>query len=146
MAVQTFDVKPLRGMVAEGKFQTELNRRGSHWFKSDAIPYNGDTSNILFRLPPNTLVVSAFVSVETAFDASGTSAAATGTLIINDTGTKTIFDSNLVAIQVAGLHPSTDSYLVGDAGGNVEFQLDPGTTTKGSLRVYVEVVQLETLL
>jgi hypothetical protein len=149
MAIQTRDIKPVKGEFNIGAQQTEKNRRSSHWYKSDLISVGGDTSNTLFRLPNNCIVVGGFVSVETAFDASGTSTAATATVTVtNSTGTETIYDAANTGLQSTGLHPATGFAIVSDTGGApvALFLYDPGTTTGGAARVYLEVVHLDDLL
>lgn len=141
------NVTPIKGAIFKGDLQTERERRSSQWYKSDAIGISGDTAQNLFRLPPNTLVVGGFVRVDTAFDASGTSTAATVTLTItNDTGTETIFDAANVALQSTGFKPCTNAALVPADGGMAAISFDPATSAGGSFRVYLEVVELNELL
>lgn len=150
MAVQTFDIRPASPQIGYGEdVEAKAERREGRWYKSDAVAFGGDTSNVLFRLPANSIVVGAFIAVETAFDASGTSAAATATVTVtNSTGSETIYDAANTGLQSSGLHPATAFCVISDtaAAPVVTLLLDPGTTTAGSVRVYIEVVQLEALL
>jgi hypothetical protein len=147
MAIVTKYVKPF-APVYKGAGQTEINQRGSQWYKSESIAFGGDTTNTVFVLPAGCLVVDGFVMVESAFDASGTSAAATATLTINnDTGTETLFDAANVGLQSTGLKPCTLAAAgVTTTVCPVKLLMDPSTSTAGSLRVYIEVVQLDSIL
>lgn len=155
-AIQTFDIKPFRGHISPAGYrQTEFNRRESKWYKSDAVIVasgavsQGATTNTLFRLPNNCIVVGGFLSVETAFDASGTSVAASCTVTVtNGTGTETLFDAANTALQSTGLKPCTSATIVSDTTGApvATLLIDPGTSVQGTVRVYLEVVPLEDLL
>lgn len=147
MTVSAVNIRDITHDVFHGAYQTERNRREVQVFKSNAVAYTEtDTAITLFNLPANTLIVAAYVHVTTAFDASGTSAAATATLVVQDAA-QTIWDANLVGLQSTGSKLSTDIGIkVGSTGGSLQLLTTLGTTTAGQLEVYVEVVQPETLL
>jgi len=142
MAATVKNIKRVPAVVP-GAGMTEVTRRGEHWIKSDAVAY-GDTSPVLLmEVPGNVLITDAYVRVKTAFDASGTSAAATAVLTVpNDTGAETIFDSNLLALQATGFHRATGGALTPDSGGYIQLTYTAGTTTAGALEVYVAYVDL----
>lgn len=112
--------------------------------RSDPVNYNGDTAVNLFEVPGNILIRALQVNIITAFDASGTSAAATGTITVPcDTGTFTVFDAANTLLQTVTTDqykPSTNAGWIKtpDSGGFVIFSLEPGTTTAGQLEVYME--------
>jgi hypothetical protein len=112
--------------------------------RSDPVNFNSDTSVNLFEVPGNILISKLQVNIITAFEASGTSAAATGTITVPcDTGTFTVFDSNLTLLQTVTTDqylPSTNTGMIKtpDSGGYVIFLQAPGTTTAGQLEVYME--------
>jgi hypothetical protein len=103
----------------------------------------GDTGTVnLFELPGNVLVTNALVRVITAFDASGTSAAATATITMpNDTGTETLFDAANTALQSTGFKPSTAMGITPASGGFVILNYTAGTTTAGQLEVYLSYIE-----
>lgn len=148
MAITTAVVPTLAGDIARGVRQTEYNRRGSQWYKSEAIAFNGDTTNAAFSLPGDCLIIGGFVDVTAAYDASGTSTAATATITVpNDSGgTETLYDAANVGLQATGLHPATLAVAMPSSGGDVTVLLDPATSTVGSFVVYIEVVQMDSLL
>lgn len=113
--------------------------------RSDPVDYNDGTGINLFEVPGNILIKSLSINVIAAFDASGTSAAATATITVpNDTGVATVFDSNLTLLQTATDQtvylPSTNTGWIKtpDSGGYVILLLTPGTTIAGQLEVYME--------
>ncbi len=110
--------------------------------KSDAVAF-GDTSPInLIELPGNVAVLGGYVYVETAFDASGTSAAATVTLAMpNDTGTETLYDASTIGLQSTGMKAFTAWAVTPASGGYVAATYTAGTTTAGSFRIYLQYVQ-----
>lgn len=129
---------------APGAGVAEVLRRSEKWLKSDAIAFGDTTPMNLVELPGNVLITGGFVSVETAFDASGTSAAATATLTVpNATGTLVLYDAASVGLQATGLHPCTAAELVPSSGGFAIFNYTAGTTTAGQARVYLSYVTLE---
>jgi hypothetical protein len=132
--------------VPGGARATEHLRRSAEWWKSDAILYTDTTTINLFEIPGNSIVMNMYVHVTTAFDASGSSAAATATITVpNDTGTITLFDASTIMLQTTGPNWSTGEKgtVVPASGGYIIMTYTPGTTTKGQCEVYVEVVQLE---
>lgn len=121
---------------------TELIRRVPVVRKSASVTYTDTTAVNLFELPENVLVLKADVRVTTAFDASGTSAAATATITMpNDTGTETLFDSAETLLQSTGFKPSTAIGITPSSGGLVILNYTPGTTTAGALEVYLTYVE-----
>lgn len=114
--VKSFKKIPL---AVPGMGMAEFVRRGVQWIKSDSVVF-GDTSPMnLIELPGNALVVDGFVRVTTAFDASGSAAAATATLSVpNDTGTETIFDASTILLQTTGFHPVTGFAMTPASGGH----------------------------
>ena len=134
---------PNRSSVVPGPRDLQQLIRVGEWFESGQVLFSDTTSVNLIELPGNSLVVSAFVHVSTAFDASGSSAAATATLTVpNDTGgVDTIYDAANVGLQATGAHWATGVAVVPSAGGYLILAYTPGTTTAGALEVYVEVVQ-----
>lgn len=110
--------------------------------RSDPVNYNGDTSVNLFELEGGELILDIHVKVNTAFEASGTSAAATGTITVpGDTGAITVFDAGGTLLQIAttaGLAPDTVGAIdVPDSGGFVTALIAPGSTTAGQFEVYM---------
>lgn len=110
--------------------------------RSPEVLFSDTTAINLIELPPNALITNILINVTTAFDASGTSAAATGTLTVpNDTGALTVWDANLVALQSTGLISATVlNALVAASGGFLAMTYTPGTTTVGALEVYLSYV------
>jgi len=110
--------------------------------KSDAVAYS-DTSPInLIELPGNVAVLGGFVYVETAFDASGASAAATVTLAMpNSTGTETLYDASTIGLQSTGMKAFTAWAVTPASGGYIAATYTAGTGAAGSFRVYVQYVQ-----
>ncbi len=119
----------------------ELARRVPQWVKSDAVNYSDTGTVNLFEIPGNVLITNMLVRVKTAFEASGTSAAATATITIpNDTGTETIWDAANTALQSSGFKPTTGWALTPDSGGFAILTYTAGTTTAGQLEVYLSYV------
>jgi hypothetical protein len=134
-------IKPLGKAIYDSPGQTEVNRRIGQFWRSDLVEYDDTTTVNVFSIPGNVMVVGGFVQVVSAFDASGSSAAATATLTVpNDTGTETIFNAANTALQSSGLHPCTAFAITPDSGGDVALSYTAGTTTAGSLYVYLEVI------
>jgi len=141
-------------LAVPGQGMAEVVRRAAQWMKSNPIAYTESSGAInLIELPGNTVVTKALMHITTAFDASGTGAAATGTITIpNDSGTETIWDSLITKLQSSGFSPSTvDAVIVPSSGGMVIFNYTTSTSgvstnTKGSFEVYLEYVQLEDML
>lgn len=133
-----------------GEGMAEVVRRVSQWYKSDFVDFNEASGAInLFQLPGNGLFVRAYVNIETAFDASGTSAAATATITVpGDTGAVTIFDAGSVKLQSSGYTPDTGGtpLHVPSSGGYVILTYTPGTAAAGQLEVYIEYLQNDDLI
>jgi hypothetical protein len=130
-------------MHVPGQGMAEFVRRSAQWIKSDSVAYDGDTTVDLFELPGNSLVVNTLVQIQTAFDASGSAAAAAVTITVpNDTGTETVFngDSTNTLLQSTGFKAATGYALLPASGGLVQANLEPGTTTGGAFEVYMEYI------
>jgi hypothetical protein len=98
----------------------------------------------LIELPENCVLVDVKLHVNTAFDASGTSDAATAVLTVpSDTGTVAIYDAANAGLQVTGSKANTGGLFPYPlpTGGFVTLSYTPGSTTAGQLQVYVEVAQ-----
>jgi len=121
----------------------EVVRRGSQWFKSDAVLFSDTSTANLFELPGNCLVVNMFVNVTTPYDGTGTSASATATISVpNDTGTEVLFDAGAAGLTTTGFKPATGFAKVPSSGGYAILTYTANTTTAGAFEVYMEVVQL----
>lgn len=113
----------------------------------NTVAYDDTGTVNLFELPGNVWVKEANVRVTTAFDASGSSAAATATLTMpNDTGTETLFDAANTLLQASGFHPSTTMGVTPASGGYLILNYTAGTTTAGQLEVYVSYVEFDSEL
>lgn len=124
--------------LARGFGMTELIKRQPLVVKSDAVTFADTAAINLIELPGNALIINAQVRVTTAFDASGTSAAATATLTVpNDTGTETLFDAANTLLQATGFKPATTLALTPASGGYAILNLTPGTAGAGALEVYL---------
>ena len=134
-------VAPTVPSFAQGFGMTEFIKRLPITVKSDAVTFADTAAINLIELPGDVLIVDAQVRVTTAFDASGTSAAATATLTVpNDTGTEVLFDANLTLLQSTGFKPATTRALVPSSGGYAILNLTPGTAVAGQLEVYLSYV------
>lgn len=134
-----------------GYGMSELVRRVAQWSKSGAVAYTEASGAInLFELPGNSIVLRVGINVTTAFDASGSAAAATGTITIpNDTGTIVAWDALITKLQSTGWSPDTldGGTLLPSSGGMVIFNYTTSTSgtstnTKGSFECYIEYLQL----
>src|SRR5574340_1495656 len=131
MAVITKQIKKVPVSVP-GEGMAEVVRRGVRCYKNSAAYSESSGAINMFELPGNSLVTKLVVNVSTAFDASGTSAAATGTITVpNDTGTITLLDAGNTKFQSSGFIASTGAEPVKlpSSGGMVIFTYTPGTTT-----------------
>lgn len=100
----------------------------------------GDTTPILLANFPTkeVFIESVDLYVETAFDASGTSPAATLVVTIPEaTGALTILDTNLTGLQSTGLLPSSVKALTSGSGGQLSLTYTAGSTVAGAARVYM---------
>lgn len=131
-------IAPTVPNIAPGFGMTELIKRLPLAVKSDAVTFADTAAINLIELPGSALIVDAQVRVTTAFDASGTSAAATATLTVpNDTGTETLFDAANTLLQTTGFKPATTLALTPASGGYAILNLTPGTAAAGALEVYL---------
>ncbi len=103
----------------------------------------GDTGTInLFELPGNTLVTDIRVLPTTAFDASGSSAAATVTVTMPcATGTVTLYDAASTKLQLTTMTIGTVNDITPASGGLVIATYTAGTTTVGQANVYLSYIQ-----
>jgi hypothetical protein len=123
----------------------EIRRVALH--AKNNIAYTDTGTVNLFELPGNVLVKEANVRVTTAFDASGTSAAATLTITMpNDTGTETLFDAANTLLQSTGFKPSTTMAVTPSSGGYLTLNYTANTTTAGALEVYLSYVEFANAL
>jgi hypothetical protein len=135
-----------------GQGMAELVKHLQLTVKSDRVAFGGSTAITLFEVPGNILITGVKVNVTTAYDASGTSAAASATIEVpGSTGAIVAWDASLTKLQsltTAGLSPDTlaGPVLVPSSGGVITFKQEPGTTTAGVAEVYVEYVPNATLL
>lgn len=128
-------------VAVPGEGMSEFARRSAQWLKSDSFVFDDTSPANLIELPGDILVVGGFVHVTTAFDASGSAAAATATISVpNDTGTETLFDASTILLQTTGFHPVTGYALVPSSGGYLIATYTAGTTTQGALEVYLAYV------
>lgn len=108
------------------------------------MTYSDTTAVNLFELPGNVLVKEANVRVTTAFDGTGTSAAATLTITMpNDTGTETLFDAAGTLLQSTGFKPSTTMGVTPSSGGYIILNYTANTTIAGALEVYLSYVEFD---
>ncbi len=153
MTVVTKQVKNIPVHVP-GQGMAEVVRRAALWYKSAEVAYTEASGAInLFELPGNGIVLRAGVKVKTAFDASGTAAAATGTITVpNDTGTETVWDAGNTKLQSSGYSPSSiEGVKLPSSGGLVIFTYEhssagASTNTKGTFEVYIEYIERDDLL
>lgn len=153
MAVVTKQINNIP-LSVPGQGMTEIVNRVSQWHKSNAVAYTEASGTInLFELPGNSIVLRSGVNVTTAFGASGSAAAPTGTLIIpNDTGTVIVWDALITKLQSTGWSPSTaDNIIVPSSGGMFAFSYTTSTSgvstnATGSFEAYIEYLQMADLL
>jgi hypothetical protein len=151
MTVVTKQIKNVP-LSVPGEGLAEIVRRVAQWHKSPSVAYSEASGAInLFELPGNAVVLRVNVNVTTAFDASGSAAAATGTITVpNDSGTLTLWDAGNTKLQSTGMSPSTSAegaVVTPSSGGMVIFTYTTstsGTSTNaaGAFEVYLELVQL----
>lgn len=127
--------------IAPGAGISQIVRRIELNAKSDTVGFADTTAVELFELPENVLVIAADVRVTTAFDGTGTSAAATATITIpNDTGTEVLWDAGALGLNSTGFKPSTAMGITPSSGGMLILNYTPNTTTAGQLEVYLRYV------
>lgn len=139
-------VKPIARVpsVAPGFGVTEMLRRVPQVVKSDSIGF-GDTAIInVFELPGNVAVTGAWLRVTEDFDGSGTSAAPAATFRVPvATGLQIIMSAPALSLVTTIGAQSTGPICVTPAsGGFAALYYDPGTTTAGSMEVYMSYVDL----
>lgn len=102
----------------------------------------GDTGTInLFELPGNVLVTDLDVLPTTAFDASGTSAAATVTITMPcATGSVQIYSSANTKLQLTTMSLGGVKDVTPASGGLVIATYTAGTTTVGQANVYLSYI------
>lgn len=134
---------PVSPAVAPGMGVTSALKSSVKVAKSSSVLFSDTTSVNLFEVPANILVTNAYVNVTSAFDASGTSAAATLTVTVPaDTGATTIWSAANVALQATGFYAATGMELLASSGGFVNVAYTPGTTTAGAMQVFLEYVEI----
>lgn len=153
MTVVTKNLKQIPVSVP-GQDMAEVVRRVALWHKSNAVVYTEASGSInLFELPGGGLLLRLGVKVSDVFDASGSAAAATGTITVpNDTGTETVWDAGNTRLQSTGYTPSSiEGVKIADSGGMVIFSYVPSsagvsTNNSGTFEVYIEYIEKENLL
>ncbi len=139
--VAVVKIAPTVPNIAPGFGMSELIKRIPLTVKSNSVTFADTTAVNIIELPGNVLITGAQVRVTTAFDASGTSAAATATLTVpNDTGTEVLFDAANTILQSTGFKPATTLALVPSSGGYAIVNLTPGTAVAGALEVYLSYI------
>lgn len=139
-------VKPIARVpsVAPGFGVTEMLRRVPQVVKSDSIGF-GDTAAInVFELPGNVAVTGAWLRVTADFDGSGTSAAPSATFSVPvATGPQIILNAAALSLVTTIGAISTGPLCVTPAsGGYAIVDYTPGTTTAGSMEVYMSYVDM----
>jgi|SRR5688572_3189859 len=138
--VRTLPVVPV---TVPGQGLAELIKRIPITVRANRVSFGDTTAVNLIELPGGIIVQGARIDITAAFDASGTSAAATATLTVpGSTGAVVLWDAANVALQTLTsdqMLPSTHAgwVKVPDSGGFAILNLTPGTTTVGSLEVYL---------
>lgn len=114
--------------------------------KSDLVNHDSDTTVNLFELRGGEVILGVYVNVKEAFEASGTSAAATATIEVPGDSSAVVAwsaaASQLQTISDTGMYPDTlaGPIHVPDSGGVVTFNQEPGTTTTGQVEVYMRYI------
>lgn len=141
--VKTLPTVPLH---VPGQGMAELIKHLQLTVRSNSVAYTDTTAVNLFELQGGIIVTDARIEITAAFDASGTSAAATADLTVpGSTGAVTLWDAANVALQTLTsdqMLPSTHPgwVKVPDSGGFAILNYTPGTTTVGSLEVYLSYI------
>ncbi len=129
--------------VAPGKGMTSVVRHISLLVKSNPVLFSDTTSVNLIEFQGNELIQDIQVNVTSAFDASGSSAAATATITVpGATGALTVWDAGNTRLQIVNsdyLSPSTNPgwIQIPASGGFLKFLLTPGTALAGQAEVYL---------
>lgn len=139
-------VKPVKlvPVTVPGEGMAEVARRTPQIVKSDVVGF-GDTAAVnLFEIPGNVLVTNAWLRVVTDFDGSGTSAAPSATFSVPvATGPQIILNAAALSlVTTVGANASGPVCVTPASGGFGILDYTPGTTTAGSLEVYMEYVSL----
>lgn len=139
-------VKPIKRVPVSvpGEGMAEIVRRSPLVVKSDAVGF-GDTAAVnLFELPGNIAVLGAWLTVTADFDGSGTSAAPSATFSVPvATGPQIILSAAALSLVTTIGAQSTGPLCVTPAsGGYGILDYTAGTTTAGSLNVYMSYVDL----
>jgi hypothetical protein len=128
--------------IAPGFGQTETLRRAPQIVRSNLVEF-GDTASIsLFEIPGNIAITNAWLEVAADFDGSGTSAAPSATLAVPvATGAQIILSAAaLTLVTTIGAVATGPIAIVPASGGVGTLAYTPGTTTAGSMYVYLEYV------
>ena len=133
--------------AAPGHRVKESLQAGSRHVVSTAISGASTTPILLFELPAKKcLIKSIDVNVTTAFDASGTSPAATLTIAIpNSTGTLVVLDTSTSGLQTAPfVFSSSGKGVTTSTGGVINGTFTAATSgSAGAAEVYVEYWVIE---
>ncbi len=135
-------------LTVPGEGMAEITRRSPLVVKSDAVGF-GDTGTVnLFELPGNIVVTNAWLHVTTDFDGSGTSAAPSATFSVPvATGAQVILSAAALSlVTTVGANASGPICVVPASGGFGILTYTAGTTTAGSLEVYMEYVDVADML
>lgn len=151
MAIKYIPVVPPH---VPGQGMAKLLKHMEFTVKSDKVNFNSDTNVTLFEVPGNIIITGLNVSVLTAFEASGASAAATATIEVpGSTGAVVAWDAGATSTKLetattAGMSPDTIGapIKVPSSGGVVAFKQAPGTTTTGQAEVYMSYIYDDTVL
>lgn len=133
-------------VIAPGAGMTELVKHLSLVSKSRPIASTDTTTVNVFEFNGNELVLGVQVNVTTAFDASGSSAAATGTISVpGATGAVVLWDAANVGLQTLTTDFMVSSTNTGPvqipaSGGFLKFNYTPSTTGAGALEIYLRYV------
>lgn len=131
---------------------SEILKRVTLNVKSDPVNFNSDTAVNIFEVPGNIVITNLYVDIVTAYEASGTSAAATATIEVpGSSGAVIAWDAGNTRLQVftdTGLSPDSlaGPIKVPASGGMIVVKTDPGTTLTGQMEVYVRYIPDQTLL
>jgi hypothetical protein len=131
-----------------GEGMAAFIRRIPQVVKSGLVSF-GDTAAInLFELPGNIAVTGAWIVVAADFDGSGTSASPTATFSVPvATGAQIILDAVANTLVTSVGAQSTGPLAVTPASGGMGIlNYTPGTTTAGSMYVYLQYVDMADML
>lgn len=134
---------PVTPPFSPGEGVAKVINRVEQVVRSNRVLFSDTAAINLIEFRGGEIVTGVQVDITAAFDASGTSAAATATISVpGSTGAVVVWDADSVDLQVLTsdrTHPSTNPgwVKVPDSGGFLILNLTPNTTTVGSLEVYL---------